>query len=254
MSAAHGDALDRELDRWESPATLWLRDDDAVTATPALDRLIALAEAAGAPLALAVIPAGADAALAARLARAKDVSVLQHGYAHANHAALGAKKSEYADGRPLEAMMGELVLGRATIQAVFGEQALPVFAPPWNRAADALIRHLPELGLTGLSRFKPRAARMPVAGLTEANAHVDLIDWRGGRMGKPAAAVMAEIAAHLAARRTGAADPEEATGILAHHLAMDDGAWDSLRAVLGCLGGDGRIAWARPAALFADAP
>ena len=62
--------LTRELDRWADsgrPATFWWRDDDALTVTPALDRLLGLARDHQAPLALAVVPAGATAALAASL-------------------------------------------------------------------------------------------------------------------------------------------------------------------------------------------
>jgi hypothetical protein len=51
--------LTAELDLWsaaERPATLWWRDDDAAEVTPALERLLALADATGVPLALAVVP------------------------------------------------------------------------------------------------------------------------------------------------------------------------------------------------------
>ena len=245
--------LDRELDRWRSTgrqATLWLRDDDATHPTPALDRLLGLAERAAVPLALAVIPAGATPALARALARRRAVSVLQHGYAHANHAGPGAKKSEYAEGRPLEAMTGELVRGRATISRLFGDMAAPVLAPPWNRSAPGLVPRLPAAGLAGLSRFAPRRSAHAAAGLVEANAHVDLIDWRAGRTGKPAATIAAETAEHLRARREGAVDADEPTGLLAHHLAMDETAWAALADLLARFGRDARAAWLDAHAVF----
>ena len=65
------DRLDRELAAWAAEgreATFWWRDDDAVAATPALDRLLRLTESGGVPLALAVIPAPAEPGLAERLA------------------------------------------------------------------------------------------------------------------------------------------------------------------------------------------
>lgn len=238
--------LDRELDRWRSAgrrATLWLRDDDAVQLTQALDRLLDLADRAAVPLALAVVPAGATPALARRLAGLRAVSVLQHGYAHANHAGPGAKKSEYAEGRPLEAMTGELVRGRTTISRLFGDAATPVLAPPWNRIAPGLVGHLRACGLAGLSRFTPRRRPFAAAGVVEANAHVDLIEWRAGRTGKPAALIAAEAAAHLRARREGAVDAEEPTGLLAHHLAMDETAWAALAGLLDRFGRDARAAW-----------
>src|SRR6185437_7317815 len=89
-----------ELDRWREAgrvAPLWWRDDDATAPTAELARLLALADAA--PLALAVIPAGAGPDLAAALAGRPRVAVLQHGWRHADHAAIG-KKSEYPQERP----------------------------------------------------------------------------------------------------------------------------------------------------------
>ncbi|HYC14539.1 MAG TPA: hypothetical protein VEC75_09825, partial [Stellaceae bacterium] len=78
--------LEAELDRWSGAgrqATFWWRDDDAVAATAALARLLALAE--GAPLALAVVPGNAEPSLAAALAGAPSVRVVQHGWRHLNH-------------------------------------------------------------------------------------------------------------------------------------------------------------------------
>jgi len=52
------DDLARELDKWAGlglEATFWLRDDDAETRTPALDRLLG---DAGAPVVLAVMYLG----------------------------------------------------------------------------------------------------------------------------------------------------------------------------------------------------
>ena len=61
------DSLQAELDLWRArnrQATIWWRDDDAVRPGPALDRLLDLASRHDAPLALAVIPAAAETALA----------------------------------------------------------------------------------------------------------------------------------------------------------------------------------------------
>src|SRR5215470_6504094 len=78
-----------ELDRWAAaglPATFWWRDDDAVDVSPALERLLDLSRDRAAPLALAVIPATARPALAVRLAPEVAATVMQHGFAHRNHA------------------------------------------------------------------------------------------------------------------------------------------------------------------------
>src|SRR6185436_14055067 len=89
--------IHQELGRWRDAGRaplLWWRDDDAVDATPALDRLLALHEAHRVPLALAVVPANATPALARRLADLPAVDLLQHGYAHTDHAPAGERKTE----------------------------------------------------------------------------------------------------------------------------------------------------------------
>lgn len=255
MTGADGwRTLDAELAAWAGEgrkASLWLRDDDATAPTDALERLLGLVEGAGVPLALAVIPAGAIKALGQRISGAKSVAVLQHGYAHANHADLGAKKSEFTDGRPVGDMTGELVAGRNAILETFGPAATAVLAPPWNRISAGLISRLAGCGIAGLSRYTPRKAPLAAPGVVEANAHVDLIDWRGGGEGVPADEIAAGIADHLRRRRTGEADAAEPTGVLAHHLQMDECAWDALARVLDRLAGDPRTTWPSAQAIFA---
>ena len=91
--------LSAELDAWAAAgrsATLWWRDDDAVAPSPELDRLLTLARARDLPLALAVIPARASQDLADWLvAQPARATLVQHGYAHQNHARKGEKKAEF---------------------------------------------------------------------------------------------------------------------------------------------------------------
>src|SRR5437879_1194895 len=136
-----------ELDRWGEAgqvASLWWRDDDAVAATPELHSLVRLAGEA--PLALAVIPADLDPDLPAFLQAMPRVAVLQHGWRHVNHAAIGAKKSEYPATRNTAAVAAELAAGRDRLAACFGAQALPVFVPPWNRFAAEFVPFLTQPG------------------------------------------------------------------------------------------------------------
>jgi hypothetical protein len=223
--------LDRELDAWGAAgavATLWWRDDDAVAATPALDRLLDIAMEAGAPLALAVIPALAEPALAERLRRAPRIAVLQHGYAHLNHAPAGAKKAEFGPGRAPAAAMAELAAGRDRLAHLFdggGTVVLPVLVPPWNRIAPAAVRALPGLGFAGLSVYRARAAAAAAPGIAAVNVHADVIDWRGDRGFVGEAAALRLIVDHLRARRRGAVDGREPTGLLTHHLVHDDDTW-----------------------------
>jgi hypothetical protein len=216
-----------ELDEWARAgltARFWWRDDDATRPGPLLDRLL---EAAGpTPVALAVIPAIAEESLAARLTAhnrgAGEVLVLQHGYAHVNHAPGGAKKAEFGDHRPQDTMLEELVLGRQRLEALFGEVFEPILTPPWNRAGDEVIRSLAQAGLQGLSRFGPRG---PGEGDRVVNTHIDIIDWRGGRGFVGEQQALRAAGAHLAARRTGATDQGEPTGLLTHHRDHDEACW-----------------------------
>ena len=88
--------LSEELDAWAAAgraATLWWRDDDAVEPSAALERLLGLAAARDVPIALAAIPARASEALARGIETAgARVTLLQHGYAHRNHAPATKKK------------------------------------------------------------------------------------------------------------------------------------------------------------------
>jgi len=223
--------LDRELDAWgraERTATFWWRDDDAVTTTPALQRLLRTSVVDGqpVPLALAVIPAQADATLAQALSAAGHVVALQHGYAHANHAAATAKKAEFGAGR--EAAPAELRAGAQRLRELFGERALPVLVPPWNRIDPALVARLGELGLRGLSTYGPRPTTRAADDPIVVNTHIDIIDWRGGRRFLGVQECLQLTLGHLAARREDRVDPAEATGLLTHHLVHDEQAWSFL--------------------------
>jgi peptidoglycan/xylan/chitin deacetylase (PgdA/CDA1 family) len=222
------DLLD-EAARWAEAgrtAELWWRDDDAADVGPALERLLAIHRDSAVPVALAVVPAKATQALAERLVGEPGVDLLQHGYAHVNHAS-GDKKIELGTERPAMLVLGELGTGRMALERLFGARPLPVLVPPWNRIAPALVPTLPEIGFAGLSTFGARRRTHPVRGLLEVNTHVDLIDWKGGRgfVGE-AAALHALVAALARARASG-----EPVGVLSHHLAMDGGAWDFLRSM-----------------------
>ena len=125
--------LVEELDAWTDAgrtATFWWRDDDAQVPTEPLGRMVALAESWTVPLALAVIPAGVTPELAVFLKPCSFVSILQHGWSHANHAVPSAKKCELGADRPIEAVLAELAEGKDVLKRLFGPRALPVLVPP----------------------------------------------------------------------------------------------------------------------------
>ena len=154
------DALDRELDRWEAlgrRATLWLRDDDACSDSPALRRLFAIAGEHAVPVTIAAIAATADSTLVDALGVCDEATVVQHGYAHRNHAPPGERSAELGDGRDVRARLDELYRGRARLAQAFRERFAPILVPPWNRAGDALLPHLAAGGVGGRTRVGPRA-------------------------------------------------------------------------------------------------
>ena len=247
--------LERELDSWGrmgQSATLWWRDDDAVTATPALQRMFDMAVAAPGqplPLALAVIPALADDTLAQALNAVHHAVALQHGYAHTNQA-VAAKKAEFGVGRePLRAAQ-ELHMGSQRMGELFADRALPVLVPPWNRIDPTLVGRLAELGIHGLSTYGPRAARTTAVGAIVVNTHVDIINWHGGRRFLGIEGCLQLAIDHLAARRERRVDPEEPTGLLTHHLVHDADAWSFLRVFLQCTSRHPAARWMDARQLF----
>jgi predicted glycosyltransferase len=226
-------ALDALADQRRT-LTVWWRDDDAVTTGPALDRLLALARRFRAPIGLAVIPARAEPGLAERVA-ADDatVDVLVHGFAHGNHAPPGAKKRELGD-RPANQVLDEIAAGLAGLRRLFGDRALPVLVPPWNRIDPALVPLLGATGIRGLSVFKPRAAPEAAPGVALVNTHCDPVDWRSGGGLADEVNLIAGLASHIEAMIAGTA-ADEPVGLLTHHLVHDEWTWsfvDRLLAVL----------------------
>jgi hypothetical protein len=185
----------------------WLRDDDAVTVTPALERLLALS--AGIPIALAVVPELAEPSLFD-----KDVAVLQHGCDHRNRAAPGEKKTEFPAAESVPQALERIRLARERLVAMGGSRVLPVMAPPWNRMRRELAAELPKIGILGLSGYGSEQA---LPGVTQVNTHVDIIAWREGKrfIGEEQAAQLAMT--YFAKQRP--------IGWLTHHAVHDEAAW-----------------------------
>jgi len=224
---------------------LWWRDDDAGREHPALERLLELAERRDLPLALAVVPLWLEPPAQALIAASARATVLQHGFAHANHAPPGAKAIELG-GRDLTTVTGELCAGRAALIDAFGATCLAVLVPPWNRLDPGLTVRLTACGFTGLSTFGPRSANEAAPGLIQVNAHLDPIDWRGSRLFVGEATALGRLCALL--------DPDEPIGILSHHLAMDEAGWGFLDRLLEVLASHPAARLCAAGELFAAAP
>jgi hypothetical protein len=90
-----------------------------------------------------------------------------------------------------------------------------------ERPVTAVIRRVDDWTETE-GRWRCRAR---VESVRQINAHVDLIDWKGGRGFIGEAASLAAVVEALARARAGTGEP---VGILSHHLVMDDRAWEFL--------------------------
>jgi len=249
--------LGEELDRWGEAgrtASAWWRDDDAARATPALDRLLALAERAGVPVALAVIPKAIEDAARDRIVACARARVLQHGYAHVNHSPPGERKAELGAARPVETVLGELDRGRRRLAGAFGARALPVLVPPWNRIAAPVAARIASLGLAGLSTYGARQGARTETGVRQVNTHVDIIAWRTTRGFVGARAALALAVDHLRARREGRVDADEPTGLLTHHLDHDPACWDFIARFAAVLRDHGAGRWLDAAEAFGEAP
>lgn len=232
-------ALDALAERGEA-VRLWWRDDDAGRDHAALTRLIELAEEHALPLALAVVPLWLEDATQARIAASRQASVLQHGFAHINHAPAGTKSVELG-ARDLDAILAELERGHAILVDAFGAAFLAVLVPPWNRIDPPVIGRLAGNGFCGWSTFGRRPAP-ETAGLAQVNTHLDPIDWHGGRLFVGERAALGSLLKVF--------DADEPIGILSHHLAMDEAGWRFLDQLLGALAAHPAARFYRAAQLF----
>lgn len=250
--STHWDLLRQELAAWQDlgrVVPMWWRDDDASTASAELRRLLALSAHCDVPLALAMIPTGAEAiALDGMPAH---LSVLQHGVDHVNRGAASQKKTEFPESEPVPAMLERLLAGRRTLWRLFGARALPVLAPPWNRFPSVRVGALADAGFLGLSTYTARRSPRPAPGLCQVNTHVDIIDWHRGRVFVGEGEALALACAVLRARRSGQADAEEPLGWLTHHAVHDEAAWAFMTRLFETTRGHAAVCWMGGQQVFA---
>ena len=182
----------------------WLRDDDAITITPALQRLLSF----GVPAALAVIPDLAEPSLFE-----SDAAFLQHGCDHRNRAAAGEKKTEFPAREPIPEALERLRRAHERLLSMGGSRVLPVMAPPWNRMRRELAGQLPSIGIRGFSGY--RGEQVP--NLLQHDTHVDIVAWKAGKR-----FIGEEEAARQAMTYVAQDKP---IGWLTHHAVHDEPAW-----------------------------
>ena len=205
----------------------WWRDDDAIEPTPALDRMLDLANRHEVDLALAVIPKTATEALADRLSGEPHALVLQHGWQHKNFQRkdLGEKAAELGSRRDPAELMAELASGKKRLETLFGDRFIAAMVPPWNRIAPGIRRRLPEIGLSGLSTFT--WYHFPQEG--QVQSHVDILKWKKQVrfIGWESARLRFDL--QLTRRQNTGLEP---IGLLTHHLAHDEGCFEFLEVFL----------------------
>ncbi|WEZ82710.1 polysaccharide deacetylase family protein [Rhizobium sp. 32-5/1] len=237
-----------ELDRWQAAGrvvTFWLRDDDAIEPTAALEQLLESTRRYQVPVTLAVIPAGTGPALARRLMDVSHAAVAVHGWAHANHATGDRKKQELGgpDRQP-EAVIAELATGYRLLADLFGHRFIPLLVPPWNRIDAGLLPSLGAIGFAALSVYgveKPAPIRM-------LNTHVDVMDWHGTRGGRDHAVLIAEVLGRL----RHVFDHGGTVGVLTHHLVHDRTVWSFLDQLFCATYGHPGCRWASVEDILAD--
>lgn len=210
-----------------TPVRFWLRDDDAVAVTPALRELAQRCAGAGAPLLLASIPAGATRELGAWVRDHPDITPCQHGYAHRNQSPAGERATELGGARDDDAVLDELRVGWHLMLSCFGDRAMPLMVPPWNRMRPSLAPHLAASGYKAVSTFAGAAA-LPGTAPVRLDCDLDIIDWRNGRRGREPA----DVAHRLLPLIATAGNTGQPIGLLTHHLAHDPTAWALLGTLL----------------------
>lgn len=224
--------LRSELRAWRAAdlrLPFWWRDDDAVEASHALERLSEMGQETELPIHLAVIPEFCTPGFAKYFA---DVNfrVVVHGFAHVNHAPADMKKSEFGVFR----RDGSTDLRRSSklLSEKLPSLVYPMFVPPWNRIDPGYLSELHDCGFDFLSTFQPRHAKFAAPGIVQVNTHIDPIDWRGSRSLVEPEDVIARVVANLQDRRAGRTDNEEPLGYLTHHLVHDEAIWEFSKAFL----------------------
>jgi hypothetical protein len=240
--------LEDELNRWQdagSTARLWLRDDDAAVPTSRLDDFAELTRRERIPVLLAVIPVRTGSALARHLEASPHIRPAVHGWSHANHAPMGAKKQELGLHRARSIVLDELGRAFHRMSELYGERLLPILVPPWNRIDAVLVSDLPTLGYRALSTYGDAWFDCPA--IRVVNTHVDLIDFAGTRRCHDHELLISMLVAALAKSRTGGAYP---VGILSHHDLGDAPALAFLEGLFGATRRHPACLWASPSDLI----
>lgn len=221
------DPVREALDRRDTPATFFVRDDDAGWDDAALTRLLDRCAMHDIAIDLAAIPCAVTDDLAGRLlsriSAGERIGIHQHGYRHANHQTSG-RKCEFGDARSRVQQQSDIAAGQARLSALFGDHLDAIFTPPWNRCTQDTVDALDALGFAVLSRDLTATA-LDTAGVTPLPVSVDWSKWMRADSGQ--ARLAQEVAAAL--------DGDMPFGIMLHHADMSTPDLDRLESLLDLL-------------------
>ncbi len=234
-----------ELDLWDDAGTvasIWWRDDDAISDTPQLRRLLGTARNAGIQLALGAVPEFADQSLATLLSQA-ECCVWQHGWGHHFFEA-----GEFGEGRSLDLLRQDALAGQRALDRLFGPSGWQrVFVPPNHLISMAFKALVPTLGYLGVSAGVVLTPALE--DVLEVNAEVDVMNWIDGKVHGPKA-VCDMLVEQLRLRRLGAVPVERPIGILTHHLVFDEDAWQLVTRLFEVLSAHAAVVVLRADTLF----
>lgn len=228
--------LSAELAAWRRAGKrvpLWWRDDDAIDAGPALDRLLALSARHQVPLALAVIPDQLSPELVPLINAQPAVSVLQHGLDHRSRRVEGHAPAQFGDDQTAAEIAAAIAASMQRL-ATF-ERVLPVYVPPWNAVQPRLIEALRSLDLR-LSAFDSLDESDRV------DAHLDVLRWGARPRFRGAGRLLNRLARLLAERRRQHLW-DRPVGLLTHHLDQDEPSWRFLNVLFTRLGPASGCLW-----------
>lgn len=234
-----------ELDCWEqcgARARFWWRDDDADIPCSSFNLLMQLARDFN-PV-VAAIP-GRLRHEAATMMSASGVSVVQHGWDHANNST-SKQPSEFPEDVNLDNALSNLKYGANILQSYFGDHFFPFLVPPWHNCCSQVVNNLDSIGLLGVSSGISRTC--PVPGPLDIS--IDINNWSNGGKFIGNEELVRRVVVLLRRRRTGLLPLHRPIGILSHHKRFDSDAISALEILFSALLQHPAVEWLNAEALF----
>ncbi len=144
--------IDKEIRRCKD-IHFWWRDDDVGDFIQPLERIINIFENKGLSIVLGVIPSVLVLEVSHIIKEHPNCYVIQHGVTHINHAQDKGRQDEFPLGFSEEEAVKQIVKGKKSLEQKFGEQFLPVYAPPWLNIHEGLSNQLLQNGFKEISSY-----------------------------------------------------------------------------------------------------